>query len=259
MDLFRDDPMTRPLAYPGRIPDTSGVFLGDAYLPLRPRRGRSADVWSAEFAGERMTLAGVLSRLGRAGLADRHPVVAVGSNAAPGQLRRKLLTRHVRPVIPMTSADVDGIAPGVSAHVNRRGYVPAAPVEVSGPTGRLFVLWLDDAELDALDATEPHYRRRLLPVDRHPVTLESGVRLPPCSVYVSGHGCLVDGEGRPRRLTDQPTLIRALLAESAALRGLCGPTPDSFVDRVRGSAVRDAVCRLFRTEGRVTAQPGLAP
>ncbi|MFI6574180.1 hypothetical protein ACIBFB_00155 [Nocardiopsis sp. NPDC050513] len=258
MDLFGDDPTERPLTYPGRIPDTSGVFLGDAYVPLRPRRGRSAEAWYAEFAGEPATLAGVLSRLRRADLADRHPVVAVGSNAAPGQMRRKFLARRVRPVVPMTLADVLGIAPGVSAHVNRWGYVPAAPVEAPGPTGRLFVLWLDDAERDALDATEPNYRRRLLPEDRHPVTLASGVRLPPCSVYVSRHGCLVDGEGRPRRLTDQPTLIRALLAESAGLRRLCGTTPESFVDRVRDPSVRDAVRRLLRAEGRVAAQPGLA-
>ncbi|WP_143831790.1 hypothetical protein [Nocardiopsis sp. CNR-923] len=60
----------------------------------------------------------------------------------------------------MTLADVDGIAPGVSAHVNRCGYLPAAPVAAPGRTHRLFVLWLDDAELDALDATEPNYRGR---------------------------------------------------------------------------------------------------
>ncbi|OLT29382.1 hypothetical protein BJF83_11610 [Nocardiopsis sp. CNR-923] len=96
-------------------------------------------------------------------------------------------------------------------------------------------------------------------MDRHPVTFVSGARLPPCSIYVSGHGCLVDGEGRPRRLTDQATLIRSLLAESPELRRLCGPTPDSFVDRARDRAVRDAVRGLLRAEGRVSAQPGLAP
>ncbi|MCY9784344.1 hypothetical protein KIK06_10625 [Nocardiopsis sp. EMB25] len=199
----------------------------------------------------------MLSRVGRAPVAERHPMVAVGSNASLAQLRRKFLGRSEPPVIPMTWADVDGIAPGVSAHVNRSGYVPAAPVESPGRTSRLFVLWPDQAELDALDATEPNYRRRLMPVRRYPVTLDSGTRLPPCSVYVGGHGCLVDGEGRPRGLTDQSTLIRALLMESMELRRVCGATPESFVERVRDPAVRDAVRRLFRAEGRVAAQPGL--
>ncbi|MFG1948328.1 hypothetical protein [Nonomuraea sp. NPDC048826] len=229
MDLFRDDPMASPLTYPGRVPDASGVLVDGAYLPL------------AE-SGEAM--------------AGRHPVVAVGSNAAPGQLWRKFAGHAIRPVVPMTRADVVGVVPGVSAHVSRWGYVPAAPVAVPGEVSRLFVLWLDDRALAALDLTEPNYRRRRLPADRHPVTLESGARLPWCFAYVGRHGCLTDGRGRPRRLVAQPELIRSLLEESPELRRLCGDTPEEFVVRVRDETVRDAVRRLFLAQRRVLRVAG---
>ncbi|KOX10328.1 hypothetical protein ADL05_26520 [Nocardiopsis sp. NRRL B-16309] len=261
------------MTYPGTVPEASGVLLDDAWLPMRPPHGEPphgeppvsgppsgpddgdpvAD-WCVEGAGERTTAAALLARLGRAPMADRYPVLAVGSNAAPAQMRRKLRARSLAAVLPMTSADVDGITAGVSAHVSRPGYVPATPVALPGRS-RLFVLWPDGTELAALDATEPNYRRRLLPVDRHSVTLASGVRLRSCFVYVGRHGRLVDEAGRPRRLTDQATLIRALLAESAALRGLCGTTPEAFVERARDPAVRAAVTRLFRDEGRAAEQP----
>ncbi|MFE3461762.1 hypothetical protein ACFXKD_29830 [Nocardiopsis aegyptia] len=259
VEPFGSDPMARPLTYPGTVPAASGLLLADAWLPLRPVAGEPATGgpvadWSVEFAGEPTTVAGVLARLGRAPVADRYPVLAVGSNAAPAQLRRKLRARALEPVLPMTLATVDGIAPGVSAHVSRPGYLPAAPVALPGRS-RLFVLWPDRAELEALDATEPNYRRRRLPADRHPVTLASGARLTSCSVYVGGHGCLVDDEGRPRRLTDQATLIRALLTASPALRDLCGSTPEEFVERTGDPAVREAVRLLFREEGRSAGQP----
>lgn len=252
-DLFHYDPMAQPLTYPGRIPTNSGVLVDDTYVPLLPVEGAPADDWQA---GDE-TLAKLLARLGSSPMTERYPVVAVGSNASPSQMRRKFVSHAIRPVIPMTLANVDGIAPGVSAHVNRWGYVPAVPLEAPGETSRLFVLWLDDRELATLDVTEPNYWRRRMSAERHSVTLESGVRLPPCFVYVGRHGCLTDGTGKARRLLDQPTLIQNLLDDSAELRRLCGDTPEEFVSRVRDEAIRDTVYRLFPAERRVLAQPEL--
>lgn len=243
MDLFDGDPMAEPLTYPGRIPEGSGVLDGDAYVPLRPH-GRP-ETWRA---GEG-TLSGLLAARGCAPLHARHRVIAVGSNAAPSQVRRKFLNHGVRPVVPMTVADVPGIAPGVSAHVSKWGYVPAAPVPAPGETARLFVLWLDEQQLAALDRTEPNYVRRPL---AHSVTLEGGTRLPPPFVYEGRHGCLrdSDGDGRPRRLTAQRTLIGSLLDGSAALRRLCGDTPEKFVANVRHDAVRAAAYKILQSHFR---------
>jgi hypothetical protein len=239
MRLFRDDPISRPLTYPGRIPATSGVLFDDTYVRLHPVDGAPPDEWEA--AGE--TLATLLARAGSAPLDERHPVVAVGSNAAPGQLLRKFRDHAIRPVVPMTLADVQDVAPGVSAHVSKWGYVPAAPVETPGESSRLFVLWLDEQQLAALDLTEPNYRRRPL---RHSIILESGLRRPPASVYTGRHGCLTGRDRRPRRLTPQRHLIQDLLDESAELRHLCGDTPDAFVGNVRDETVREAVYRILQ-------------
>lgn len=242
MRLFQDDPISRPLTYPGRIPATSGVLFDDTYIPLRPLDAGPPDEWEA--AGE--TLAALLARGGLPPLGERHPVVAVGSNAAPGQLLRKFRDHAVRPVVPMTLADVPGVAPGVSAHVSRWGYVPAAPIE-TGESSRLFVLWLDEEQLAALDLTEPNYHRRPL---RHPITLESGLRHPPPFVYTGRHGCLAGRDGRPRRLAPQRALIQDLLDGSAELRRLCGDTPDDFVAGVRDETVREAVYRVLQDKVR---------
>jgi hypothetical protein len=267
VDLFQHDPATDPLTYPGRIPGTSGVLVDGAYIPMRPEGGEWRLVTTPEplaaspgalaptgalttaqvLAGD-PTLAGLLRQLGRAPMESRGPVVAVGSNAAPSQLRRKFLDRPGPVVVPMTLADVQGIAPGVSAHVSIWGYLPATPIPTPGEISRLFVLWLDDDELAALDRTEPNYDRILLPQPDHPVTLENGARLPQCWIYHGRHGFLNDRAGTPRRLTDQRTLITSLLDEHARLRELCGDDADDFIVRTRKEAVRDTIRDLFRTQ-----------
>ena len=131
------------------------------------------------------------------------------------------------------------------------------PVEVPGEVARVFVLWLDGEQLDALDATEPNYWRRTLPSERFPVDLASGVRIPNCFIYVGKHGCLVNAAGEPRRLISQMSLIEQLLAESTALRDLCGATVHDFTASVRHEAVRQAVRQLFINEKRAQAQPSL--
>jgi hypothetical protein len=190
-------------------------------------------------------------------MSARVPVVAVGSNAAPSQLVRKFATRSVRPLIPVTLSVVSNLVPGVSAHVSKPGYIPAVPVKVPGAASRLFVLWLDNVQLRILDETEPNYWRRRLPAESFPVRLESGVALSKCFLYVGKHGCLVDTQGQPRRLTDQRTLIQELLDECPLLRKLCGESPEEFVARVQDSETREAVRRTFATEGKTAAQSGL--
>ncbi|WP_214104554.1 hypothetical protein [Acrocarpospora catenulata] len=250
--LFAENPATHPLGYPGRLPSGSGVFSGDHYVPLHPAARKPADAWTLG-SGERLD--DHLARLGATPLHRRHRVIAVGSNAAPGQLRRKFSHRHPRPVIPLTQADVHGITPGVSAHINPNGYLPAVPVAAPGTVSRLFVLWLDDRQLDILDATEPSYDRRPVPEDLHPVSLVSGVRLQGCHIYVGKHGYLADAEGMPYPLEDQRTLITHLLNASATLKELCGDSPGDFIAKVKDIAVRETAYALFRSEGLVRTPP----
>ncbi|GAA3413501.1 hypothetical protein GCM10018952_30410 [Streptosporangium vulgare] len=255
--LLADDPMSEPLTYPGRLPSGAGLLADDRFLPMSEEAGALGG--GRVRSGDRVVrLADHLGSLGAGPMEARHPVVAVGSNAAPGQLHRKFTAAGIRPVVPLTPATVRGVAPGVSAHVSRNAYLPAAPIRVAGASP-LFVVWVDDAQLAALDATEPNYLRLPLPPGSFPVTLSSGEVLPSCHVYAGRHGCLVDEEGEPLRLAPQPELIGHLLARSANLRRLFGRTPEEFVTRARrNDGTREAVHALFRSDGLADPEAGLA-
>jgi hypothetical protein len=249
--------MSAPLTYPGRLPPGAGLLADGRFLPM----SEGADAlggWRVRQGSREVRLADHLAGLGAGPVEARHPVVAVGSNAAPGQLHRKFTAAGVRPVVPLAPATVHGVAPGVSAHVSRNAYLPAAPIRVPGAS-LLFVAWVDDAQLAALDATEPNYRRLPLPPRSFPVSLSSGEALPSCHVYAGMHGCLVDEEGDPLRLAPQPELIGHLLARSAKLRRLLGRTPEEFVTRAReDDGTREAAHALFRSDGLADPGAGLA-
>jgi hypothetical protein len=249
------DPIAYPLTYPGRLPAESGLLDGDRLLALRERTCTSPGGWQLEHA---TTLDEVLRSRGAPSLADRHPILAVGSNGSPAQLRRKLDGR-ARVLLPLTYATVRGLVSGVSAHVSRPGYVPAAPVRVDGTTGRLVVLWPDEAQLPVIDATEPNYHRLPLP-GTVTVSLDGGTPLAGCGLYAGRHGCLVDRRGEPFRLTGQELLVAGLLADLPGLGRLTGARdPGEFAARLGGDAgLRERVRLLWRREGRVLEQPELA-
>lgn len=184
------------------------------------------------------------------------PVLAVGSNASPAQVRRKLATAGLLTLVPITAVSVGGLAVGVSAHVSRPGYLPATPVPDDGAASGLWVVWLDAPALTAIDATEPNYERIRVPA-RYPVRLPAGRPVTHCWVYRSRHGYLVNGAGQPRRLTDQATLITALLAELPALRALAGISPQEWIERTHDAVVRDAIREVLRSAGRVRRTAGL--
>jgi hypothetical protein len=246
-------PAADPLSYPGTVTQEPGLLTPDTWQPLTPRAGQRLGAWEASGAA----LDDLLRTYGEPGIADRHPVLAVGSNGAPAQLRHKFARAQVPGAVPMTPAEVAGVGVGVSAHVGRAGYVPATAVHTPGTTSRLVVCWLTTPQLAAVDATEGAYWRVDLPPDRFPVTLPSGERLPTCAAYVSKHGCLLEDD-HPRPLTTQRDLLTKLLAASTALRALLGDTPEEAVARAAADeTTRTAARRVFTTEGWVGEQPEL--
>ncbi|MEV5749363.1 hypothetical protein AB0L00_16220 [Actinoallomurus sp. NPDC052308] len=295
---YAEDPIARPLTYPGLRPPGSGLLVDGCFLDLRvtppssvarpPARPRGRPVPAAAdagaspatppapqpspghwvldvsavpphvFGGAEIPLDEALRACGRPVMADRRPVLAVGSNASPAQIARKLAGR-TRPVVPMTYAHVSGLTAGASAHVSRPGYVPAVPVLAPGASTELVVLWLDDEQLTAVDRTEPNYHRVRPPA---PVTVAlPGLGPLGCHLYAGRHGCLTDAGGVPIRLAGQPDLLAGLLAASPRLVRLTGArTPEEFVARTRADAhLRDDVRRLWRQEGIVLDQPELVP
>jgi hypothetical protein len=245
------DPIAAPLSYPGAAPESSAVLVtATSVLPVRPSRTAALGEWRVRLStGESKALDEVLCERESALTGDRVPVLAVGSNAAPAQIRRKLSTVGLAASVPITAVIVDGLSVGVSAHVSNAGYVPATPVpDPSAKSQRMWVTWLASDELQAMDETEPNYDRVHVPAACS-VQLTSAQSLSGCWLYVSRHGYLTERSGEPRKLTDQSGLISSLLAEMPVLTDLAGTTPKEWISRARDQSTRDGIRDLFRSSG----------
>ncbi|GGX58259.1 hypothetical protein [Streptomyces fructofermentans] len=220
-------PRDSPLSYPGIWPAESGLLDGDLWLPLS-----------------------------RHTFEDRVPVLAVGSNACPAQLRHKMREYEVSSPIPLVRTRVTGLDVGVSAHVSAMGYMSASPFRAPGHTRELFVTWLDRVQLAAMDASEGvtapagSFDRLPLPDAGFRVETDSGERVDGVHLYVNRRGVLHDGTGTPRPHPGERAVIGELLAASARLRELFGTTPEEFSERARGDL------RLCAAGTRVLAQEG---
>ncbi|MFJ8060457.1 hypothetical protein [Streptomyces sp. NPDC096142] len=218
-------PREEPLLYPGAWPAESGLLVGDRLLPLDEH---------AAYEG-------------------RTPVLAIGSNACPAQLRHKMAEFAITSPVPMVKARVTGIGVGVSAHVSLVGYVSASPVHAPGAVRELFVTWFDERQLAVVDLSEKAYDRAWLPGSAVHVAPEAGPSLRGVYVYVNRNGVLRDGTGAPRRHPGERALLTELLGGSAELRRLFGRTPEEFCARARADR---SLCargtRLFLEEGLVT-------
>ncbi|MCT9141572.1 hypothetical protein [Streptomyces violarus] len=224
-------PREHPLLYPGAWPAGSGLLDGDCFLPLE------------QLVYE-----------------DRTPVLAIGSNACPGQLRHKMAEFGIMSPLPMVMARVRGVDAGVSAHVSRMGYMSASPVSAPDTVRDLFVLWLDDEQLAVIDASEGapvpsgNFNRAWLPAPDVRIDLADGTRLPGAYAYVNRHGVLHDGTGAPRTHPGQRALLTELLSGLPRFRELFGVVPEEFSARARGDRrLCERGTRLFIEEKLVTS------
>jgi hypothetical protein len=250
------DPIAAPLTYPGAAPTSSAVLVTEAsVLVVRPSRTGALGEWRVKLGpGESRALDAVLGERGAALTGNRVPVLAVGSNAAPAQIRRKLSTAGLAAAVPVTAATVDGLSVGVSAHVSAAGYLPATPVaDPFAKSQRMWVTWLAPDELQAMDKTEPNYDRVQVPASCS-IRLTPGQPLSQCWLYVSHHGYLTERSGEPRKLMDQSGLMTSLLAEMPALTELAGTSPEEWISRAHDQGIRDAIRAVFRSSG-ITRSP----
>jgi len=134
--------------------------------------------------------------------AARTPVLAIGSNGAPQRLARKFGTDAVVPVLP---ARLHGYAVVYAAAVTSYGSVPATLIEAPGATALVALTFLDDHQLDVMNASEQLGRNYDL------VRLDGAVEVDDLALerevlsYRSRYGPLrVDG--RPLRLAEVPTV-----------------------------------------------------
>lgn len=247
-------PALDPLSYPGPMIGEPVLLSGPRLLKMTPT-AEPMGRWRVAGARE---LQDELGGLGQAPVGERYPLIAIGSNAAPGQLRYKLDHLGVPAVVPMTPLRVSGVGVGVAAHVGLRGYVAHAPFVDPGAAADVVLTLVDEDQLQAVDDTEiPRYRRILLPGSEFPMVLPSGERLAGAYLYANAFGVLAGPDGKPRTPTTQTALLAELLERSAPLLRLFG-TPQQWVTKVRADPeLRGVVKQIFHESGWVLPQEAL--
>lgn len=152
--------LLNPLLYPWEPPAASGVMDGNDFRHLEPSAG----------------LDEAFARAGAAPLEARSRVVSIGSNSGADVMRRKFANSHqpVSAVLPLVRGQFHNIAVGHSAHVSKAGYIAPAPYPLMGECTAVWLSWLDDVQLMALDETEPNYRRIQLDGEACPLVADHG-------------------------------------------------------------------------------------
>lgn len=159
-------------SYPFAIPEDSYLYLDGAVLPL------PAD---EELRG-------------------RTPVLAVGSNQSPDQLRRKFAPMPKPMRVPVTRCWLEGFDVIYATHLSRYGSIPGALHPVPGCRVRLSITWLDPDQLAVVHETELTGENYVYArLDGAAARLEDGTRLAELNAYVSLNGAL-NIDGRPRAL-----------------------------------------------------------
>lgn len=188
------------ISYPYDIPDHSYVFHPTTGLTT------AADGWNLDHLSEGLD-----------------PVLAIGSNGAPSQLRRKLLG-HQEVAIPVIRADLHDHDIVYSAHFSRYGAVPATLAESAGTKVRVFLTFLTLDLLDSMNETERlgrAYRTESIPAELVDINVE--LRSDPI-VYLS--------EAGPLTFEGQPCALSAIQAHS---RRFAESSEFEILHRVAGS------------------------
>lgn len=222
---FTDEHLARALGYPWHEQLADGGFL------LVDGRVRSLPSdHEARALGDR----------------PRHALLAIGSNADPTTLTKKLadledpVDRSVRGI---HGSLVDHEI-GHSPHLAVYGALPATIYRRPGAATSATLLMVTSAQLTALSRTEFNYLLTRLPAEQFLASAAA-----PASgelfAYVSRHGVIADDSGEPLRLhrPDQRELLdraaRATISETADAQELVRRTIESYA-----WAVRDARPRL---------------
>lgn len=154
-------------------------------------------------------------------LADRQPLLAYGSNAAPEALTRKLAAEPPTP-LPLIRAELDDFDAVYSAHLSPYGAVPATLEASPGTALPVFVAYPTTEQRRLLSATEPNYEpQRLIGVD---CRVELGKPPAELEAFRSRHG--------PLLLDGSSIALSAIPATGRALPELSEP---EVLERVRST------------------------
>jgi hypothetical protein len=263
-EYLDSDLASSPSTYPGLIAPHSGLLMENKFPILTAvssrRIGQSHVKIGPNEEGGRCTelpLNYVLLRNNVSSVDARFLVVAIGSNASPGVMRRKFEAHGESRILPMLAGTLQGFGVGHSCHVSAKGYIAAAPYRDPDMELRVVAALLDQGQLNCLDATEPNYERRTCTGG---LTLESGEQPKLFYVYDSRWGLLTPPGRSALPLTSQADLIGVLSTECPELLDVVARRSSLARDQLTDvsellpalagdSALRDEIRELLRTLG----------
>lgn len=143
------------LSYPFPRPQTPFVFLDGATWPLLRTQGAFAD-WTIAMPGGEAALKDAAGGERLAALEDGryHAVAAVGSNAAPAQLRRKFAAQLDDVLIPVIQIEIPGHVVAYANRIAVYGSVPATLTPYEGGSVTVWATLLSDRDYKIMNATE---------------------------------------------------------------------------------------------------------
>ncbi|UUX51972.1 hypothetical protein NUH88_09760 [Nisaea acidiphila] len=167
---------------------------------------------------------------GEVDLSERHPVIAVGSNRAPEQLRRKF---GIGPgcEIPVTWAWMHGYDVVYCAHLAGYGSVPATLHSSPGTEVRVAVTWLTESQLARMHETENVGESYVYGTfEEEVIDLGDGRPVRRAGCYITRRGALAL-EGSPVALAEVEARNRRFVslgqrAKLAAVHRYFGDRPD---------------------------------
>lgn len=206
--------ISRALGYPYDRPEGSFAFVAGEALPLGggspPEGALSQQVKDlrVEKDGREGSLAAVLGGPAADGaeemkVTELSPVLAIGSNGAPEQLRRKF-SGIEGAVIPALRCQVEGVDVAYAAGISNYGSVTATLVPSPGATLDSIVTMLSPTLLERMHQTEGAYHFYRLP-------LQTSLKLDGLYCYVHQQGALA---------LPQPIALREVEARGRALHSL---------------------------------------
>lgn len=263
-------PRLKPLSYPGVWPESSVVITADALWDIRDRDG-DVLAWERTPAvrlgacrlrtGEEPT--GTAPTLNRTAEAlhfmptdARVPVISIGSNASPAQLRFKFADAPELLFIPSVRARVRGVAVGYTSFVSSFGYVPATVFPDVDAELTLAVQFLDLRQLRTVDDSEiPHYRRVWLGAEQGvQITLETGEQLAGAYAYVAREGLLTDASSVPLTMAVPGSPRNGALTQRQLLDRLRRASLLEAATGTRSAEELAQFAQAVRAAGRVRAE-----
>lgn len=235
MSPTRAEVLARAMAYPFEVPEGSYVLAGGAAEPL-PRAGADPEA------------------------PGRIALLAIGANASPEALARKLGERAAGARIPVVAARLHDFDVVYSAHVSPYGSIAAALQHSPGAIASVHVVHLEPWQFELVHRTEHNYVMAQLEHIR--LEPETGATRDDARVYLTRHGCLwLDGGhiglgaipvlGRRWPALDEPGILARVRDELAPGADL----GDFVYEAVLDPSVGEERTRRLRATARPLAWP----